>query len=268
MNSRKWVKAAQKTEKETKKYSKVLYNTWDRIIKNFEMDFKFFNELNEEKIPDYEKTLTYMEMLAFTKKLANIQNLVTWGFYHSALIKLRFMLDTTILAYYLDQQLPNTDQSEKIKLMRKHKGELWGTRLRRRTYMYEKDFGEEVEKIITSINESIDEYMVDRSAADWKEKNMPFSIKDFSECVHHTKNATSLIIKHFTKALEDFTYNGELFITHKDEEQTETLQLEDQFNKQETEETTEEVVEEISEEVTEEVSDETIESDEIIEEEN
>jgi hypothetical protein len=231
LNSRKWIKAAQKTEKETKKYSKVLYNTWNRIIKTFEIDFKFFKEHNEAKLAAYGNTLTYMEMLAFTKKLANIQNLAVWGFYHNALLELRFMLDTTILAYYLDQQLPNTEQSEKIKLMQKHKGELWGARLRRRTYMYEKQFGEEVEKVIESINNSIDEYMADRSPEDWDETNMPFSIQDFTECVHHTKNATALIIKHFTKAMKEFTYNGELFITHKDETTTETLQLEDQFDK-------------------------------------
>ncbi|NHK30689.1 MAG: hypothetical protein FK730_05015 [Asgard group archaeon] len=225
LNSRKWIKAAQKTEKETKNYSKVLYNTWNRIIKNFEMDFNSFVEQNIDKISSYEKTLTYMEMLAFTKKLANIQNRVTWGFYHSSLLELRFMLETAILAFYLDQQLPNTEQSEKIKLMQKHKGELWGSRLRRRTYMYDKLFGEEVEKVISSINNSIDEYMVDRTADDWSQTNLPFSANDFSECVHHTKNTTALIIKHFTKAITDFTYNGELIITHKDETQTETLQL-------------------------------------------
>ncbi|NHJ41316.1 MAG: hypothetical protein FK731_14890 [Asgard group archaeon] len=225
LNSRKWIKAAQKTEKETKKYDKILYNTWNRIIKNFELDFNFFLENNVDKIPSYEKTLTYMEMLAFTKKLANIQNRITWGFYHSAMLELRFMLDTAILAFYLDQQLPNTEQSEKIKLMQKHRGELWGARLRRRTYMYDKAFGEEVEKVISSINNSIDEYMIDRTAEDWSQKNLPFSAKDYSECVHHTKNATALIIKHFTKAITEFTYNGELIITHKDETQTETLQL-------------------------------------------
>jgi hypothetical protein len=126
--------------------------------------------------------------------------------------------------------------------------------------MYEKEFGEEVEKVIASINDSIDEYMVDRSAADWKEKNMPFSIKDFSECVHHTKNATSLIINHFTKAINDFTYNGELFITHKDEEQTETLQLEDQFNTKENEGLTGKIKVLSSEEIIDETTEKTEES--------
>jgi len=231
LNSRKWVKAAQKTEKETKNYNKLLYNTWDKIIKHFEIDFTEFTERNIDKLVEYEKSLIYMEMLAFTKRLANIQNLVSWGFYHSALVELRFVLDTAVLAYYLDQQLPNTEQSEKIKLMQKHKGELWGARLRRRAYMYEKPLGEEVEKVATALNNAIDEYMADRSAADWKEVNLPFCEKDFLECVDHSRNVTALIINHFSKCFTEFNYLGELVITHKDETQTEaqieTHQLEE-----------------------------------------
>ena len=110
--------------------------------------------------------------------------------------------------------------------MQKHKGELWGDRLRRRAYMYEKLFGEEVEDVTTSINNSIDEYMADRTAEDWKEENIPFCEKDFNECVVNSKNTAALLIKHFTKRFETFQYTGELSITHKDEEQTETKQLE------------------------------------------
>ncbi|HUT80362.1 MAG TPA: hypothetical protein VMZ29_04090 [Candidatus Bathyarchaeia archaeon] len=227
LNSRKWLSKAQKTEKETKQYNKLLYNTWLKINKNFDSDLSSFKIQNIDKLSEFEKSLVYMEMLAFTKRFGIVQNLTTWGYYHSALLELRFILETTILAYYLDQQLPNTEQAEKIKLMQKHKGELWGTRLRRRAYMYEKEFGDEIEKIITSINNSIDEYMADRTAIDWKLTNLPFSEKDFLECVHHSNNASSLIIKHFIKCFTSFTYNGELKIIHKDEEKTETLHIED-----------------------------------------
>jgi len=225
LNSFKSVRAGLKTERVTKKYSKLAYDTWKTVIKNFSRDFRLFLEENEEKLAFFENSLVFMEMHAFTKRLANVQNLVSWGFYHSALLELRFMLETTILAFYLDSQLPNTDHSEKIKLMQKHKGELWGTRLRRRTYMYDKQFGEEVEKLIQAINVSIDEYMADNSVEIWKEKNLPFSEKDFNECVFHSKNATALIVKHFLKSFEEFKYNGPMIITHKDETQTEPKQL-------------------------------------------
>ncbi|MBK5114044.1 MAG: hypothetical protein KGD59_13680 [Candidatus Heimdallarchaeota archaeon] len=221
LNSFKSIRAAQKTERETKKFSKNAYNTWKGVIKNFGMDFIVFLEENEEKIGEYENSLVFMEMYAFTKRLANVQNLVSWGFYHSALVELRFMLETTILAFYLDTQLPNTGHSEKIKLMQKHKGELWGNRLRRRSYMYDKQFGEEVEKVIQAINVSIDEYMADNSVEIWKEKNLPFSARDFDECVFHSKNATALIVKHFLKSFEKFKYNGSLIITLKEEKQAE-----------------------------------------------
>ena len=113
LNSKKWIKAAQKTEKATKKYNKFLYNTWKQIINQFEKDFNVFLELNAEKLEAYENSLVYLEMLGFTKRLANIQNGVSWGFYHSAMLDLRFLLETTTLAYYLDQQLPNTDGAYK-----------------------------------------------------------------------------------------------------------------------------------------------------------
>ena len=220
LNSFKSVRAGQKTERVTKKYSKLAYDTWKNVIKNFSMDFKLFLEENDEKLAEYENSLVFMEMHAFTKRLANVQNLASWGFYHSALLELRFMLETTILAFYLDNQLPNTDHSEKIKLMQKHKGELWGQRLRRRTYMYDKQFGDEVEKVIQAINVSIDEYMADNSVEVWKEKTLPFSEKDFNECVFHSKNATALNVKHFLKSFEEFKYNGPMIITQKDVEKT------------------------------------------------
>lgn len=220
LNSFKSVRAGQKTERITKKYSKLAYDTWKSVIKNFNLDFKLFLEENEEKLTEYENSLVFMEMHAFTKRLANVQNLASWGFYHSALLELRFMLETTILAFYLDNQLPNTDHSEKIKLMQKHKGELWGQRLRRRTYMYDKQFGDEVEKVIQAINVSIDEYMADNSVEIWKEKTLPFSEKDFNECVFHSQNTTALNVKHFLKSFEEFKYNGPMIITQKDVEKT------------------------------------------------
>lgn len=220
LNSFKSVRAGQKTERITKKYSKLAYDTWKSVIKNFNLDFKLFLEENEEKLAEYENSLVFMEMHAFTKRLANVQNLASWGFYHSALLELRFMLETTILAFYLDNQLPNTDHSEKIKLMQKHKGELWGQRLRRRTYMYDKQFGDEVEKVIQAINVSIDEYMADNSVEIWKEKTLPFSEKDFNECVFHSQNTTALNVKHFLKSFEEFKYNGPMIITQKDVEKT------------------------------------------------
>ncbi|NHJ84077.1 MAG: hypothetical protein FK734_01360 [Asgard group archaeon] len=228
LKSQKWITAARKTERETKNYSKNLYETWSRIIKIFEMDLAFFNESYPEKINEYENTLIYNEMMAFTKRLAQVQNLAFWGYYHSSLLELRFMLETTILSYYLDTQLPNTDHSEKIKLMQKHKGELWGERLRRRSYMYDKALGAEVDKVINAINVSIDEYLADKTIDTWKQKSLPFREQDFIECVHHTQNACVLIIKHFTKSFSGFTYNGEMTITHKDESQTETHQMEEE----------------------------------------
>ncbi len=227
LNSRKWIKSAQKTEKQTKNYSKVAYDTWTNVINHYDVDIKIFLEEIAEKRAEYENSLVFMEMLAFMKRLANVQNLAVWGFYHSALLELRFLLETTTLAFYLDHQLPNTDTAEKLKLMQKHKGELWGTRLRRRAYMYDKPFGEEVEKVVQAINNSIDEYMVDKTVEMWEESSLPFSENDFNECVFHTKNATALIIRHFTKTLFNFKYNGELIVTYKDETQTETKQLEE-----------------------------------------
>ncbi len=228
LNSFKSIRAAQKTERETKKYSKIGYDTWKNVIKFYSLDFNTFLEQNQDKVNEYEKSLVFMEMHSFTKRLANVQNLVSWGFYHSALIELRFMLETTILAYYLDNQLPNTDRSEKIKLMQKHKGELWGSRLRRRSYMYDKQFGEDVEKVIGAINVSIDEYMAEKSVEIWKEKNLPFIARDFDECVFHSKNAAAIIIKHFLKSFENFKYNGPLIVTHKEVKQSE-IQVESEI---------------------------------------
>ena len=117
LNSFKSIRAAQKTERETKKFSKIAYNTWKIVIKNYDMDFKTFLEENEEKIGEYEKTLVFMEMYAFTKRLANVQNLVSWGFYHSAMIELRFMLETTILAFYLTPDIVFFNSDHIFKLL-------------------------------------------------------------------------------------------------------------------------------------------------------
>ncbi|GAJ00569.1 unnamed protein product, partial [marine sediment metagenome] len=70
LNSFKSVRAGQKTERVTKKYSKLAYDTWKNVIKNFNLDFKLFLEENEEKLAEYENSLVFMEMHAFTKRLA------------------------------------------------------------------------------------------------------------------------------------------------------------------------------------------------------
>ena len=213
LNSRKWVKESQKTEKETKKLAGFIFNTWKEILDTYNNDFKNFKEKNLDKISELENTLVFFEMVSFPKRLALVQNLASWGYYHSALQELRFMLETTILAYYLDQQLPKTDYSSKIKLMQKHRGELWGVRLRRRTYMKEREFGEEVEKVFERINDSIDQYMSDNKVAQWYDKTLPYSENEFKECVIHTKKACALIMKHFTKCFNNFDYSGVSIVT-------------------------------------------------------
>ncbi|MCE7745379.1 MAG: hypothetical protein GPJ52_09625, partial [Candidatus Heimdallarchaeota archaeon] len=70
LNSFKSVKAGQKIERITKKYSKSAYDTWKNVIKNFNRDFKLFLEENDEKLAEYENSLVFMEMHAFTKRLA------------------------------------------------------------------------------------------------------------------------------------------------------------------------------------------------------
>ncbi|HUU78022.1 MAG TPA: hypothetical protein VMX55_06715 [candidate division Zixibacteria bacterium] len=225
LNSKKWVKESQKTEKETKKNTGFSFNTWKNIATTFNQDLENFNEMHSSDIPELDNTLIYFEMISFPKKLTLVQNLALWGYYHSALQELRFLLETTILAYYLDQQLPKTDYSSKIKLMQKHKGELWGVRLRRRAYMKEREFGEEVEKVIEEVNYSIDQYMQDNKIDSWRLKHLPYIEEEFNECVRHTRNVCALVMRHFTKCFSDFTYSGEMIITMIKEEQIETKQI-------------------------------------------
>jgi len=228
LNSNKSVKNGQKTEKEAKKLLKHNYNTWKNIITNFDKDLKFFNEKHIEDMDTLKGSLVYIEMTAFTKRLAIVQNLANWGFYHSSLQELRFLMDTAILAYYLDQQLPNTEHSEKIQLMQKHKGELWGVRLRRRSYIHEKELGTEVETVITAINNSIDQYLADNTHEVWAEETISFKESEFMDCVNHTKNACALIIKHFMKSYGDFNYSGEMIVTHSKEETIESTHIDEE----------------------------------------
>jgi hypothetical protein len=227
LNSRKWLKKSLKTERETKKLSDKYYDTWKNISKTFKKDLENFQEKHLQDIKNLQGSLVYAEMVSFEKRINLIQNLVFWGYYHSAMQELRFMLETTILAYYLDHQLPNTDLNAKIKLMQKHKGELWGDRLRRRAYMKEKEFGEEVEKVLDEINALIDQYMAENSVAIWSEESLPFREREFVDCVNQTKNASAFIIKHYNKTFNDFKYSGDLFIKHADNESIEAVQLED-----------------------------------------
>ncbi|MFW9923348.1 MAG: hypothetical protein ACFFDW_08705 [Candidatus Thorarchaeota archaeon] len=225
LNSKKWVKESQKTEKETKKLAGSSYNIWKNVIKNYNEAFNAFTLNHMNDLDSLKNSMVYFEMVSFTKRLSLIQSLALWGYYHSSLQELRFLMETTTLAYYLDQQLPNTDYSEKIKLMQKHRGELWGERLRRRAYMYEKDFGTEIEKIITEVNDSIDEYLADNKVVAWSESRLPYNENELNQCVRHSKNICTLIMKHYSKLFPDFDYKGDSSITHVEEEKIETHQI-------------------------------------------
>ena len=117
LNSKKWVKASQKTEKETKKKAGPSFNTWKKIKANFSKDMELFEEKALEKQLKITGSLVYSEMVSFVKRFSIVESLTNWGYYHSSLQELRFLFETAILAYYLDLQLPNTDRASKINLM-------------------------------------------------------------------------------------------------------------------------------------------------------
>lgn len=240
LNSRKWTKFCRKTERETKKQAGESYHTWKNIIKAFNTAFEEFSEKHEKEIPELKNSMIYFDMVSFTKRLTLIQNLTYWGYYHSSLQELRFLLETTILAFYLDQQLPKTDYSEKILLMQKHKGELWGERLRRRAYMENREFGKDVEKVISDINESIDEYLLDNKVDAWKEDSLPYIEREFDDCVRLTKNAIAIIMRHYTQCYTDFEYHGEMIITHLEEEVVVEEVIEEQAEEKEQKEPSQE----------------------------
>ncbi len=219
MNTNKWVKASRKTEKETKKNAGSAYKIWKEIKKTLSKDLEAFEEKHLENQSKIVGSLVYSEMVSFTKRFSVIESLANWGYYHSSLHELRFLLDTTILAYYLDQQLPNTDHTSKINLMQKHKGELWGTRLRRRVFMHDKEFGADIEKVIDDINNSIDQYLADILVDSWKLDSLPYNETEYKECVRNTKNVVALLIKLFTKRFESFEYSGEITVIQKEAEQ-------------------------------------------------
>ncbi len=225
MNTKKYVKESRKTEKETKKNSGSDYNTWKNIKAIFSMNLENFEEKQLENQSNIVGSLVYSEMASFTKRFSIVESLANWGYYHSSLHELRFLFDTAILAFYLDQQLPNTDHTSKIILMQKHKGELWGTRLRRRAFMYEKEFGADIEKVIEDINNSIDQYLADNIADTWKMVNLPFNETEYKECVRNTKNVVALLMRIFTKRFDSFEYSGEMIVTHLEEDQIELLQV-------------------------------------------
>ncbi len=225
MNTNKWVKASRKTEKETKKKSGSDYNTWKNIKTTFSKDLEAFEEKHLENQSKIVGSLVYSEMVSFTKRFSIVESLANWGYYHSSLHELRFLFDTTILAYYLDQQLPNTDHISKINLMQKHKGELWGTRLRRRVFMHEKELGTDIEKVIEDINNSIDQYLADNLVDSWKLVNLPYNESEYKECVRNMKNVVALLIKLFTRRFDSFEYSCNMVVTHIEEEQNEPLQV-------------------------------------------
>jgi len=225
MNSKKWVKESRKTEKETKKCSGSAYNTWKNIKATFSTDLENFEDKQLENQSKIVGSLVYSEMVSFTKRLSIVESLANWGYYHSSLHELRFLFDTAILAFYLDQQLPNTDHTSKINLMQKHKGELWGTRLRRRAFMYEKEFGADIEKVIEDINNSIDQYLADNITEIWKIPNLPYDDMEYKECVRNTKNVVTLLMRIFTKRFDSFEYSDEMIVTHLEEDIIEPSQV-------------------------------------------
>lgn len=225
LNTKKWVKESQKTEKETKKNSRSDYNTWKKIKKIFSKDLEAFEQEHLENQSKIVGSLVYSEMVSFTKRFSIVESLANWGYYHSSLHELRFLLDTTILAFYLDLQLPNTDQASKIKLMQKHKGELWGTRLRRRAFIYEEEFGAEIEKVIQDVNNSIDQYLADNLVDSWKLVNLPYIETEYKECIRNTKNVVAFMMRIFTKRFERFEHSGDMTITHIEEDKIESLQI-------------------------------------------
>ena len=216
LNSKKWVKESQKTEKETKKKAGQAFHTWKNIKTTFAKDMLSFEELHLDNQGKISGSLVYSEMVSFNKRLSVVEALATWGYYHSSLQELLFILETAILAYYLDQQLPNTDHASKINLMQKHKGELWGTRLRRRAFMHERDLGAEIEKVVEDINNSIDQYLADNLVDTWKQEFLPFDAVEFNDCVRNTENVLALLIKLFTNRFGNFRYSGNIKITHSD----------------------------------------------------
>ncbi len=224
MNTKKYVKESRKTEKETKKNSGSAYSTWKNIKATFSTDLENFEEKQLENQSKIVGSLVYSEMVSFTKRLSIVESLANWGYYHSSLHELRFLFDTAILAFYLDQQLPNTDHTSKINLMQKHKGELWGTRLRRRAFMYEKEFGADIEKVIEDINNSIDQYLADNITEIWKMPNLPYDAMEYKECVRNTKNVVVLLMRILTKRFVSFEYSGEMIVTHLEEDQIEPTQ--------------------------------------------
>jgi hypothetical protein len=274
LNSRKWLKKAWKTEHITKKTDKKLYNYWKNIIETFNENLELFQEEHQQNMEALEGTLIYCQMICFPKRLALVQNLTTWGYYHSALIELRFMLETVILSYYLDKQLPNTNHKSKMKLMQKHKGELWGSRLRRRAYMHEPEFGEEVNDILDAINDSIDDYLAESTIDVWQEENMPFNLEEFKECLHHSQKVSKVIIKHFKTSFPDFIIKGLLEIKEVEEEEgeeeiSEIADEEERKDKEEIEDLKEDIekTKEDIKDIEEEVEDTEVEVEEEVEEE-
>ena len=233
LNSKKWVKESQKTEKDTKKKAGSAFHTWKNIKNTFAKDMMSFEELHLENQGKISGSLVYSEMVSFTKRLSVVEALASWGYYHSSLQELLFILETAILAYYLDQQLPNTDHASKINLMQKHKGELWGTRLRRRAFMHERDLGAEIEKVVEDINNSIDQYLADNLADTWKQDFLPFDAVEFNDCVRNTENVLALLIKLFTNRFGDFRYSGNIKITHSEVMQSEEEIVELEKDKEE-----------------------------------
>ncbi|MEA2070369.1 MAG: hypothetical protein U9O98_03670, partial [Asgard group archaeon] len=197
-----------------------IYDTWQLIIDEFITDMQNFLEKKAAKGEKkaLRNLLVYNEMVSFPKRFELIQNLSYWGYYHSALVELRFMLETLILAYYLDVQLPNTERSAKIKLMQKHKGELWGERLRTRTYLNDEPLGNEVERTLEEINDSIDEYLEESSIEIWQKDYFPYNENEYIECFYQGKNVSRLMIKHLLKSFPTFEYTGSIILNVEDPE--------------------------------------------------
>lgn len=91
------------------------YNNWIDIIKPLIKNSKSFGN-----------SLLGIRFLEFNKILLWIQMCVHCGQYYSALRELRFLLEFTLKAYYLDKKYPNSSIEEKINI---EKRRLFGSKL-------------------------------------------------------------------------------------------------------------------------------------------
>ena len=74
--------------------------------------------------------------------------------------------------------------------------------------------------------------MVDNRLNSWINDSLPYSDKEYNQCVDLSKRAFSIIMKHYNKIYNDFEYKGKFIIQYErkeeskeeSEEETETLE--------------------------------------------